>query len=491
MKASESSHELQRRLGLWDATMLVAGSMIGSGIFIVSADMSRNIGSAGWMLFLWVLSGLITVMAALSFGELASMMPKAGGQFVYIQRAWGDLVSFLYGWTVFTVIQTGVIAAVAVAFAKYTGVFFPFISVDVILFHLGNFKISTAQIFAIISILLLTWINSRGINNGKRIQTLFTSAKLLALLMLIVAGIYLGLNQNWFSQNFSQPWDAIQLTKTPSGDWLSQPVYGIALILALGTAVIGSLFSSDAWNNVTFIAGEIRDPKKNIPLSLLLGTAIVTVLYCLANVAYLGLLPLHGDPLSHDVIGQGIQFASNERVGTAAASRIFGDSSVYLMAALIMISTFGCNNGIILAGARVYYAMAKDGLFFKRAGTLNKNNVPGYALIIQAIWASVLCLSGTYGDLLDYVTFASLLFYIVTIAGLFILRKKEPETERPYKVFAYPILPILYIVIALTICVILLITKPQNTWSGLFIVSLGIPVYYLAKRKNISDRSIN
>ncbi len=491
MKEKASSHELQRRLGLWDATMLVAGSMIGSGIFIVSADMSRNIGSAGWMLFLWVLSGLITVMAALSFGELASMMPKAGGQFVYIQRAWGDLVSFLYGWTVFTVIQTGVIAAVAVAFAKYTGVFFPSISVDVILFHLGNFKISTAQIFAIISILLLTWINSKGINNGKRIQTIFTSAKLLALLMLIVAGIYFGLNQNWFSQNFSHLWDAIQLTKTPSGDWLPKPVYGIALILALGTAVIGSLFSSDAWNNVTFIAGEIRDPKKNIPLSLLLGTAIVTVLYCLANVAYLGLLPLHGNPLSHDVIGQGIQFANNDRVGTAAASRIFGDSSVYLMAALIMISTFGCNNGIILAGARVYYAMAKDGLFFKRAGTLNKNNVPGYALVIQAIWASVLCLSGTYGDLLDYVTFASLLFYIVTIAGLFILRKKEPETERPYKVFAYPILPFLYIVIALTICVILLITKPQNTWSGLFIVSLGIPVYYLAKRKNISDRSIN
>jgi len=486
MNKAETSQELQRRLGLWDATMLVAGSMIGSGIFIVSADMSRNIGSTGWMLFLWIISGLITVMAALSFGELAGMMPKAGGQFVYIQRAWGDLVSFLYGWTVFTVIQTGVIAAVAVAFAKYTGVFFPFISVDVIAIHLGNFKISTAQLFAITSIILLTWINSRGINNGKRIQTFFTSAKLLALLMLITAGIYLGLNQNWFALNFAHPWDAIQLTQASTGEWSSQPVYGTALILALGTAVIGSLFSSDAWNNVTFIAGEIREPKKNIPLSLFMGTSIVTVLYCLANVAYLGLLPLHGDASAHEVIGQGIQFASNDRVGTAAASRIFGDNSVYLMAALIMISTFGCNNGIILAGARVYYAMAKEGLFIKKAGTLNKNNVPGYALIIQAIWASVLCLSGTYGDLLDYVTFASLIFYIVTIAGLFILRKKEPNTERPYKVFAYPLLPMLYIAIALVICIILLITKPQNTWSGLFIVSLGIPVYFLAKRKNNS-----
>lgn len=484
MQETETAHQLQRRLGLWDATMLVAGSMIGSGIFIVSADMSRNVGSTGWLLFLWVLSGLITVMAALSFGELAGMMPKAGGQFVYIQRAWGDLVSFLYGWTVFTVIQTGVIAAVAVAFAKYTGVFFPFISVDVVAIHLGNLKISTAQIFAIISIILLTYINSRGINNGKRIQTVFTTAKLLSLLLLITAGIYVGLNQNWFSLNFAHPWDAIQISKTTSGEWTSQPVYGVALILALGTAVIGSLFSSDAWNNVTFIAGEIRDPKKNIPLSLLIGTSIVTVLYCLANVAYLGLLPLHGDAAAGDIIAQGIQFANNDRVATAAASGILGNSSVYFMAILIMISTFGCNNGIILSGARVYYAMAKEGLFFKRAATLNKNDVPGFALVIQAIWASILCLSGTYGDLLDYVTFASLLFYIVTIAGLFILRKREPNADRPYKVIAYPILPFLYIVIALTICIILLITKPQNTWSGLFIVSLGIPFYYLAKKKN-------
>ncbi|CAN5411222.1 amino acid permease [soil metagenome] len=479
----EEEQHFKRSLGLWDATMLVAGSMIGSGIFIVAADMSRNVGSSGWLLFLWVVSGLITVMAALSYGELAGMMPEAGGQFVYIRRAWGNLTSFLYGWTVFTVIQTGVIAAVAVAFAKYTGVFFPFISVDNIVVDLGNFKISTAQLYAIASIVLLSWINSKGVKNGKMIQSIFTSAKLLALLMLITAGIAVAIHEPWFTENFTAPWKATQSIQQTDGSWITTRVQGIALMLALGTAIIGSLFSSDAWNNVTFIAGEIRDPKKNIPLSLLMGTGIVTVLYCLANIAYLGLLPLHGDPNAADVIGQGIQFASNDRVGTAAASSILGDRSVYLMAVLIMISTFGCNNGIILSGARVYYAMAKEGLFFKKAATLNKADVPGFALGIQAVWASILCLSGTYGDLLDYVTFASLFFYIITIAGLFILRKKEPNTERPYKVIAYPFLPILYILLAVTICVILLITKPQNTWSGLFIVGLGIPVYYLTRKK--------
>jgi APA family basic amino acid/polyamine antiporter len=464
--------------------MLVAGSMIGSGIFIVSADMSRHTGSAGWMLLLWLLSGVITVMAALCYGELAGMMPKAGGQFVYIQRAWGNVLSFLYGWTVFTVIQTGVIAAVAVAFAKYTGVFFPFISVENIVADLGLFKISTAQLFAIASIVFLTWINSRGVKDVKLIQSVFTSAKLLALLLLITVGIAVGLNQPWLAQNFSNIWEAKQLTQVADGSWVSHSVQGIALILALGTAIIGSLFSSDAWNNVTFIAGEIKDPRKNIPRSLLLGTTIVTVLYFLANISYLSLLPLTGAADATDVIGQGIQFANNERVGTAAASRILGDNAVYVMAFLIMVSTFGCNNGIILSGARVYYAMSKEGLFFKKAGELNKNDVPGFALIVQAIWASLLCLSGTYGDLLDYVTFASLLFYIITIAGIFILRKKEPDAERPYKVTAYPILPILYIVLALSICIILLITKPQNTWSGLFIVLLGLPVYYISKLQN-------
>lgn len=476
---------MKRSLGLFDATMLVAGSMIGSGIFIVSAEMSRLTGSAGWMLSLWIITGIITVMAALSYGELAGMMPKAGGQFVYIQRAWGDVVAFLYGWTVFTVIQTGVIAAVAVAFAKFSGIFFPVISVDNILFSIGSIDISTAELFAILSIVILTFVNCRGVQNGKIIQSVFTSAKLIALALLIVAGIYLSFSQPWMDQNFSGAWNASSWMKV-NGQWVQNNISGLALLLALGTAIIGSLFSSDAWNNVTFIAGEIRDPRKNIPRSLIMGTAIVTILYTLVNVAYLGLLPLLGSPDATDVIGQGIQFAGGgtDRVGTAAASRIFGESSVFLMAALIMISTFGCNNGLIMAGARVFYAMSKENLFFRKAGNLNKYEVPGYALTMQAIWASILCLSGTYGDLLDYTTFASLLFYVITIGGIFILRKREPNTERPYKVLAYPALPILYICAALLICGILLITKPQNTWSGLFIVSLGLPVYYILKIRN-------
>lgn len=476
---------LKRSLGLMDATMMVAGSMIGSGIFIVSADMSRLVGSTAWLLTLWIASGVITLMAALSYGELAGMMPKAGGQFVYIQRAYGNFTSFLYGWTVFTVIQTGVIAAVAVAFAKFTAVFIPALGPENILAQFGSIKISAAQLYAISSILFLTFINTKGVKNGKVIQLFFTSAKLIALLVLISAGLYVGLGTQQLSMNMFHAWDANTLIKIDN-QWVSQSVSGIGLILVLGTAMIGSLFSSDAWNNVTFIAGEIKEPQKNIPRSLLLGTGIVTILYLLANVTYLTLLPLHGDPNSTDVIGQGIQFAGagTDRVGTAAASIIFGDMAVYLMAILIMISTFGCNNGIILAGARVYYAMAKDGLFFKGAAKLNQHDVPAYALWVQAIWASILCLSGTYGDLLDYTTFASLLFYIITISGIFVLRKKEPNTERPYKVLAYPILPILYIIAAASICLILLYTKPQNTWSGLFIVLLGSPFYFIVKAKN-------
>ncbi len=486
--AEEGQHHFIRSLGLLDATMLVAGSMIGSGIFIVSADMSRNVGSAGWMMFLWVLSGIITVMAALCYGELAGMMPKAGGQFVYIQRAFGNFTSFLYGWTVFAVIQTGVIAAVAVAFAKYTAVFFPWFSPENKLFVVGSFTFSAAQLLAIVLIVVLTFINSRGITNGKLIQTGFTTAKLLALLLLIVAGLAIGLNNNTLSLNLENAWHAVQLSKVGDG-WVSQNVTGLALMLALGTAIIGSLFSSDAWNNVTFIAGEIKEPQKNIPRSLLLGTGVVTLLYCMANVSYLSLLPLKGNADATDILGQGIQFAGGgtDRVGTAAASMIFGDLSVYLMAALIMISTFGCNNGIILAGARVYYAMSKEGLFFKKAGELNNNDVPGFALWVQAVWAGVLCLSGTYGDLLEYCTFASLLFYIVTIAGVFVLRKKEPDTERPYKTLAYPLMPALYILIAALICGILLYTKPQSTFSGLFIVLLGAPLYLLVRKNKIND----
>ena len=483
MEQETKQEGLARTLGLKDATMMVAGSMIGSGIFIVSAEMSRNVGGTGWLMLLWLISGVITVMAALSYGELAGMMPKAGGQFVYIQRAWGNLTGFLYGWSVFTVIQSGVIAAVAVGFAKFFGVFFPWINVDNVLLDLGFVKISSANIVAITLIVFLTWINSRGVKEGKTIQMVFTSAKLLALLFIIVSGIYVGLNKDYFVQNFSNMWESSQWLKNADKTWSLQSISGMGLILALGTAIIGSLFSSDAWNNVTFIAGEIKDPHHNIPRSLLFGTAIVTVIYMLANIAYLGLLPVHGDPNGAGVIQQGIQFATNDRVGTAAASQIFGEGALFLMAALIMVSTFGCNNGLILSGARVYYAMAKEGLFFKKAGTLNKNNVPEFALWIQAGWASILCLSGTYGALLDYCTFASLLFYIVTIGGLFILRKKEPDTARPYKVIAYPILPILYILIAFAICAILLVTKTQYTLSGFVIVALGLPIYYFIKPK--------
>ncbi len=476
--------KLHRSLSLWDATMLVSGSMIGSGIFIVSSDMARLTGSAGWLLFLWVLSGFITLIAALCYGELAGMMPDAGGQFVFIKRAWGNTLSFLYGWTVFMVIQTGVIAAVAVAFARFTGVFIPFLSDTNILMDAGLFQISAAQCLAILLIVFLTWVNTNGIESGKTIQTFFTSAKLLALFILIIAGLYVGMKTDLLSSNFDNAWTAVKTVKTDSG-WISENISGFALILVLGTAIIGSLFSSDAWNNVTFIAGEIKDPKKNIPRSLLLGTGIVTVLYFLVNIAYLSLLPLKGDPAAADVAGQGIQFAGGgtDRVGTAAASMIFGDASVYIMAALIMISTFGCNNGIILSGARVYYAMALDKLFFKQAKQLNAHGVPAKALWFQAVWASVLCLSGTYGELLDYTIFASLLFYVVTIAGIFILRKKEPDTPRPYKVVAYPLLPVLYIVLALSICCILLYTKTAVAGKGLLIVLLGLPVYYLFKRK--------
>ena len=479
-----SNPQFHRSLGLLDGTMLVAGGMIGSGIFIVSADCARVVGSSGWMLLLWLVAGAVTITAALSYGELAGMMPKAGGQFVYIERAYGQLPAFLYGWTVFTVIQTGTIAAVAVAFAKFTGYFFPVLSPDNVLFAIGQFKIAASQVFAIAMIALLTAVNARGIQNGKIIQLIFTSAKLLALLALVVLGIAVGLGSDVFSQNWQNAWQATH-TSLVNGEWVASPIAGFALLMAFGTAIIGPLFSSDAWNNVTFIAGEMKNPRRDIPLSLLFGTCIVTALYILANVAYLSLLPLKGDPHATDAVGQGIQFAGGgtDRVGTAAASMIFGDVAAALMAGLIMISTFGCNNGLILAGARVYYAMAQEGLFFKNAAALNKSGVPGFALLTQAVWAGALCLSGTYGDLLDYATFASLMFYIVTIGGIFILRRKEPGAERPYRVIGYPLLPALYIGVAGAICCILLVTKPQNTWSGVFIVLLGIPVYYWQKRR--------
>lgn len=479
--------ELKRTLGLFDATSIVAGSMIGSGIFIVTAIMMRDIGSTGWMLVLWLLTGLITVFAALSYGELAGMMPNAGGQYVYIQRAYGRMLSFLYGWTVFTVIQTGVIAAVAVAFSKYTAVFFPELNNE--LCSLGSFiKISYSQLLAIASIVLLTFINTRGVQNGKLIQLIFTSAKLFALFALIVLGLSIGLKTNTIADNFSDLWSASRVTVGENGSISVVPLAGFALMGAMGATIINSLFSSDAWNNVTFIAGEIKDPKKNIPRSLFLGTLIVTLIYILANIAYLALLPVNGDPTANDVMGKGIMFASEDRVGAAAASVIFGNIGISIMAVLIMISTFGCNNGLVLAGSRLFYAMSKDGLFFKRAQNLNTRQVPAVALWIQCIWACVLCLSGQYGDLLEYSTFASLLFYILTIGGIFILRKKEPNAERPYKAFGYPVIPALYILITSAICIDLLIYKPMSAGFGLIIVLVGIPVYSFIGSTSVSTK---
>jgi len=482
--------ELKRTLGLFDATSIVAGSMIGSGIFIVTVSMMRDIGSVGWMLFLWLLTGVITIFAALSYGELAGMMPNAGGQYVYIQRAYGRMISFLYGWTVFTVIQTGVIAAVAVAFSKYTSVFFPELNNE--LYSYGNvIQITYAQLLAVSSVVLLTFINTRGVQNGRIIQLVFTSAKVFALFALIVLGLAIGLKTNTLSQNFTDIWSASKTTILPNGKITIVPLAGFALMGAMGATIINSLFSSDAWNNVTFISGEIKDPKRNIPRSLFLGTLIVTFIYILANIAYLALLPVNGSAEATDVAGRGIMFASEKRVGAAAASVIFGDIGVSIMAVLIMISTFGCNNGLVLAGSRLYYAMSKDGLFFKKAQKLNSKQVPGIALWIQCIWASILCLSGKYEDLLVFSTFASLLFYILTIGGLFILRKTEPDTLRPYKAFGYPYIPIIYITITLLICIDLLIYDTKNTGGSLILIALGIPIYYLTNKKtNISNEII-
>lgn len=478
---SANTTELKRSLGLLDATSLVAGSMIGSGIFIVTSAMARDIGSAAWLLLIWVVTGLITVAAALSYGELAGMMPNAGGQFVYIQRAYGRLVAFLYGWTVFSVIQTGVIAAIAVTFANYSAIFFPVL--DTVLFQSGNFVFSNKQVLAVFSIFILTYINTKGIENGKWIQLVLTATKLIALFALIILGIYVGIQKDILSSNFSTMWEASKTVVNPDGSVTVTKLVGTAILGAATATMINSLFSSDAWNNVTFIAGEIKDPKKNIPRSLFLGTLIVTIVYVLANVAYLSLLPIHGTPNSSAIVSNGIMFASNDRVGAAAASMIMGNTGVFVMTALIMISTFGCNSGLILSGGRLFYAMANQGLFFRKATELNQHQVPAKALWVQCIWASVLCISGKFGDLLTYATFASLLFYILTILGVFILRKKEPDTVRPYKAFGYPLVPALYVIVATGICLTLLVYDTVNTGFGLAIVALGIPIYYWIFKK--------
>ncbi len=458
--------------------------MVGSGIFIVSSDIARKTGSSGWLMAVWMITGFMTVIAALSYGELAGLFPKAGGQYVYLKESYNRLTGFLYGWTLFLVIQTGTIAAVAMAFAKFTGVLIPAVSEDIVWLSAGFFKFGPVQLLAIGSILFLTWINTRGIKEGKKVQNIFTSGKFLLLVLFIVVGLLFATNPFAIHQNSLSFWDAREIK--PDGQIL--PVAGLGLVIALGMAMVGSLFSSDAWNNITFTAGEVINPRRNIPLSLFLGTIIVTVLYLFANLVYIRALPLRGDPQGIDAAARGIQFALNDRLATASMTGVFGNYAVWIMAAFIVISTFGCNNGIILSGARVYYAMAEDKIFFKKVGLLNEKGVPANGLMIQGIWASLLCLSGTYGQLLDYVIFAVLIFYSLTIWGLFRLRKKLPHVDRPYKAFGYPVIPLLYIILAVLIMLILLIYKPEYTWPGLIIVLLGIPVYYLWRNRNAEGR---
>ncbi len=484
---SQEGTQFKRELKLLDSTMIVIGSMIGSGIFIVSADMSRTLGSPGYLLLTWLITGAITVIAALSYGELAGMMPHVGGLYAYLREEYGPLLGFLYGWTSFLVIQTGTIAAVAVAFAKFTSVLIPSLGEQNVLFVVAGLKISAAQVLAIASIAVLTYINMRGVRRGKLVQNVFTVTKTLALIGLIILGILVGRNIMAMHLNFSELWNASWTHLAGGKVVLIESLSGPMLLAAIGVASVGSLFSSDAWYDITFAAGEVVNPRKTIPLSLLFGTLTVTILYILANLAYIMTLPLHGTPAGHTVMAQGIQFAADDRVGTAAAAMIFGAPAAIIMAILIMISTFGCNNGLILSGPRVYYAMARDKVFFKKAGKLNDRAVPGSALLFQGIWASLLCLSGTYSDLLDYVIFAVLIFFILTIAGIFVLRKKRPDAERPYKAFGYPFLPALYVLTAAAIAVDLLMFKPDYTWPGMIIVLIGVPVYYIWRSASKRD----
>ena len=469
----EQQTSFKQSLGLIDATMIVAGSMIGSGIFIVSADIARNVGSAGWLIAVWLITGFMTLIAALSYGELSGMYPKAGGQYVYLKEAYNPLMGFLYGWSFFAVIQTATIAAVGVAFSKFLAYLVPELGNNYFLFDAGIIKVYSGQLVAIAIICLLTYINSKGIKEGKFIQTLFTSAKLFALFGLIAFGFLL-VKESFWAENWKTGFNAMQDfgQKDAAGalhatSWIG--ISGSALMGAIAAAMVGSIFSSDAWNNVTFIAGEMKNPKRNIGLSLFLGTLIVTVIYVSTNLMYLNVLPLNE-----------LAFPTDDRVAVAAANKIFPAFGTILIAILIMVSTFGCNNGLILAGARVYHTMAKDGLFFKNAGTLNKNAVPQVALWMQCFVASIWSLSGKYGQLLDMISFVVVLFYILTIIGIFILRKKKPDVERPYKAFGFPVLPILYIIMGIAFCMLLIIYKPQFTWPGLIIVLAGIPLYYFA-----------
>ena len=473
----ENKQEFNRSLSLLDGALLVIGSMIGSGIFIVSADIARNVGSAGWLIVVWLISGFITLSAALSYGELSGMFPKAGGQYVYLRESFGKLYGFLYGWAFFAVIQTGTIAAVAVAFGKFTGYLVPSLGEENILvgpMQLGfieNFKITAAQLTGIGTVILLTAINAMGVKSGKWIMFFFTFAKIAAMAGLIIFGIMMMTDSSVWAGNWDGGWMAKKITATT--DVIThQSLDGMTLVIAISVAMVGALFSSDAWNNVTFIAGEIKKPERNIGLSLFIGTFVVTLLYVSMNLMYLNVLSISE-----------IANAPADRVALAAALKVFGSAGTIVIALLVMVSTFGCNNGLILSGARVYYTMANDGLFLPAAGRLNSKQVPARALWAQCIWACLLCLSGQYGNLLDFIIFTVLLFYILTIAGIFKLRKTMPDAPRPYKAFGYPIIPLLYILMASFICVVLLLYKQEYTWPGLIIVLIGIPVFYWLNKR--------
>jgi APA family basic amino acid/polyamine antiporter len=457
-------------LGLLDATMIVAGSMIGSGIFIVSADIARNVGSSGWLILVWLIAGFMTITAALGYGELSGMFPKAGGQYVYLKEAYNPLVGFLYGWSFFAVIQTATIAAVGVAFSKFLAYLIPSLGPEHIVFTSGDFNLNAGQFVSIALIFLLTYINTRGIQAGKFIQNLFTGTKLIALFALIFFGFMLVKGADIWAANWTHPW--VMHSRGADGTSSGNITGLVGILSALAAAMVGSIFSSDAWNNVTFIAGEVKNPHRNIGLSLFLGTLLVTIIYTLANLMYTYTLPL-----------EAIASAPQDRVAVAASKVIFGDLGTAIIAFLIMVSTFGCNNGLILSGARVYYTMAQDGLFFRQTALLNKNGVPEFALWIQFVVASLLCLSGKYGDLLDMISLVAVMFYAITIWGIFRLRKKRPDAPRPYRAFGYPVLPVIYILMAITFCLLLIKVKPQYTWPGLIIVLTGIPIYYFAVNK--------
>lgn len=477
---------LKKRVNLFDGISIVAGAMIGSGIFIVSADIARTVGSPGWLLMVWLITGVITVIGALSYGELASMMPHVGGQYVYLKEAYHPLVGFLFGWTTFLVIQCGSIAAVAVAFAKFSGVLFPWISDSNVLVSAGPLKITSTIVVAIAMIAFLTWLNTRGIVTGKTVQNIFSSTKVIALLGFVIIGFVATKGIDSFHINREVFWNASKL----GADNQLIPLAGFALVAAVGTALVGSLFSADAWYNVTYISGEVINPKRNVPLSLAFGTLLVSVIYLLTNFVYIKILPLSGSPEGTDALSRGIQFAADDRVATSAMSVVFGDYAAVIMAVFIMISTFGCNHGLILAGPRVYYAMARDGLFFRKVAEINRKGVPGFAIAVQGVWSVLLCLSGTYSDLLDYVIFAVLLFFTLTILAIFILRVKRPDIPRPYKALGYPVVPAIYIFTTLFIMIILLIYKPDYTFPGLVIVLIGIPVFYIWRRYSRNHGSV-